>query len=102
VRSSLEHHPSDAPWFYIVLAVMLSASGAIVCSGVNLISLSIATAVVNALLLPVVLFFLFWLACTELPDSLRLRGRHAQVVGVAFSVTAILSLYTGIAGIFGN
>ncbi len=101
VRHSLELHPSQAPWFYVVLAAMLIASAAIVCSGVNLISLAIATAVVNALLLPLVLFFLFRLAYTDLPDSLRLKGWYALAVGMAFALTAVLSLVTGIAGIWG-
>lgn len=101
VRHSLERHPTEAPWFYAAFGIMLAAAGALVCSGVNLVRLSIATGVVNALLLPIVLVFLYKLACTELPESLRLKGKYAQVVGLIFMLTAGFGLYAGIAGILG-
>lgn len=101
VRHSLEQHPTEAPWFYAAFGAMLAAGGALVCSGVNLVRLSIATGVVNALLLPIVLAFLYRLACTELPESLRLKGNYAKLVGLIFIVTAGLGLYAGIAGTLG-
>lgn len=101
VRPSLEQHPSEAPWFYAAFGVMLVAAGALVCSGVNLVSLSIATGVLNALLLPIVLAFLYRLACTELPESLRLKGKYAQVVGLIFIATASVGFYASVAGILG-
>ena len=101
VRHSLEQHPTEAPWFYAAFGLMLAAGGALVCSGINLVRLSIATGVVNALLLPMVLMFLYRLACTELPESLRLKGKYAKAVGLIFIVTAGLGLYAGIAGISG-
>jgi len=52
VHHSLEHQPLQAPWFYGSLALILAAGGSLVASGVNLISLSVAAGVVNALLLP--------------------------------------------------
>ncbi len=85
VRHSLEQHPREAPWFYVAFAVMLVAGGLLVCSGINLIHLSIATGVINALLLPIVLGFLYSLARTELPQALRLQGFYAKVVAVLFS-----------------
>jgi NRAMP (natural resistance-associated macrophage protein)-like metal ion transporter len=47
-KHSLEHHPSKAPWFYIVYSAMLIIGGVIVVSGVNLITLSVAVQVMNA------------------------------------------------------
>lgn len=102
VRHSLELHPSQAPWFYLAFALMLVVSGATVCSGISLISLSIATGVVNALLLPLVLFFLFRLARTDLPDSVRLKGWYRNAIGATFIVAAVLSMYAGIVGIWGS
>lgn len=99
VRHSLEQHPREAPWFYVAFAVMLVAGGVLVCSGINLIHLSIATGVINALLLPVVLGFLYSLARTELPAALRLQGTYAIIVAVLFIVTAGVGLYAGIVGI---
>lgn len=97
-RHSLEKHPADAPFFYASFAAMLVLAGAMVCSGLNLIRLSIATGVVNALLLPVVLGFLYRLARTELPEPYRLKGQYAVIVGIVFVVTAGVGVYAGISG----
>jgi len=102
VRHSLENRPGEAPWFYLAFGLMLAASGATVCSGISLISLSIATGVVNALLLPLVLFFLFRLAMTDLPESVRLKGWRRNVIGATFIGAAALSMYTGIVGMWGS
>ena len=100
VQHSLEHHPRQAPWFYGSLSLMLVAGGALVASGIDLVSLSIAAGVLNALLLPLVLGFLYGLARTALPAPLRLRGGYAAVVGFAFLGVAGVGLYAGIAGLF--
>jgi Mn2+/Fe2+ NRAMP family transporter len=99
-RHSLEHHPRQAPWFYLSLAVMLAAGGALVASGINLVRLAIAAGVMNALLLPLVLFFFYRLARTVLPEPLRLRGAYAALVALAFLITAFIGLGTGIASLF--
>jgi len=69
-----------------------------VCSGINLIRLSIATGVANALLLPIVLGFLYRLARSELTGSLRPSGSYAKVVALIFLFAAGTGLYCGIAG----
>jgi Mn2+/Fe2+ NRAMP family transporter len=101
VHHSLEHHPSEAPWFYAAIGAMLLAGGLLVGSGINLVRLSIATGVINALLLPVVLGFLYCLARSELPLPHRLKGRYRVLVALLFSFTAGLGLYAGIAGTLG-
>jgi Mn2+/Fe2+ NRAMP family transporter len=98
---SLEHHPLQAPWFYAAFALMLIAGGALVASGVNLIRLSIAMGVVNALLLPIALGFLFRLARTKLPEPMRLKGAYAATVGAIFVCAAATAVYAAIAGIVG-
>jgi Mn2+/Fe2+ NRAMP family transporter len=98
VRHSLEHRPSQAPWFYGALAAMLIAGGALVSSGVNLVELSVAAGVVNAVLLPIVLGFLYWLARTSLPQSLRLQGRYGVMVAIVFLLTGGVALYAGLVG----
>jgi hypothetical protein len=100
VQHSREHHPRQPPWFYRSLALMLVAGGALVTSGFDLVSLSIAAGVLNALLLPIVLGVLYGLARTALPEPLRLRGAYAAVVALAFLVVAGVGLYAGIAGLF--
>ena len=99
VRHSLEHHPRQAPWFYGSMAVMLVVGGALVASGIDLVSLSIAAGVLNALLLPVVLGFLYRLARTALPEPLRLRGAYAAVVAVAFLVVSGVGIWAGVGGV---
>jgi hypothetical protein len=79
---------------------MLLAGGALVAPGIDLVSLSIAAGVLNALLLSLVLGFLYRLARTALPEPLRLRGAHATVVAVAFLVVSGVGLYAGIGGFF--
>jgi Mn2+/Fe2+ NRAMP family transporter len=101
IRHSLEHPPREAPWFYAAFGVMLVSGGALVASGINLVQLSIATGVINAVLLPIVLGFLFWLARYELPQAHRLKGGYALCVALVFLVTAGLGLYSGIAGALG-
>lgn len=98
VRHSLEQHPLDAPWFYGPFAALLIAGAVLVGSGVNLIRLSIAVGVANALLLPLILLLLFLLARRELPEVHRLKGWYAILIGLSFALTAMLGLYAGITG----
>ena len=87
-RHSLEYHPLEAPWFYAVYTVALVLSGLLVISGINLVALSVSVQVMNALLLPIVLGFLYLLALKVLPEPYRLRGRYGAVVGVVVVVTS--------------
>jgi Mn2+/Fe2+ NRAMP family transporter len=98
VRHSLEHQPAEAPWFYLAFGIILFAGGSLVISGISLVRLAIAVGVVNALLMPVVLGFLFSLARRALPEPDRLRGGYAIVVAALFLVTAGLGVYAGIRG----
>ena len=101
VHHSLEHHPLQAPWFYAAFALILMLGGGLVASGVNLIRLSIAMGVVNALLLPIALGFLFQLARTKLADPMRLKGAYAATVGTIFFCAAATGVYAALAGIAG-
>src|SRR5208283_4717393 len=99
-RRSLTDHPKEAPWFYGIFTACLVSGGIIVSSGVNLVKLSVAVEVVNALLLPIVLGFLFALARKALPTEHSLEGWYAWVVGVGMTITAGFGIYAGIAGVF--
>jgi Mn2+/Fe2+ NRAMP family transporter len=101
VHHSLEHDPLQAPWFYAAFALILMLGGGLVASGVNLIRLSIAMGVVNALLLPIALGFLFQLARTKLADPMRLKGAYAATVGTIFFCAAATGVYAALAGIAG-
>ncbi len=100
VNHSLEHALREAPWFYGVYTAALVLGGLVVASGVNLVTLSVGVQVMNALLLPIVLTFLFLLAL-RLPEPFRLKGAYALCSGVVIALTTALGVYSGVAGIFG-
>jgi len=100
VKHSLEYAPREAPWFYGFYTVSLAAAGLLVASGANLISLSVGVQVMNALLLPIVLGFLYLLA-RRLPAPYRLRGGYAVIVALVILLTAGLGVYAGLAGVVG-
>jgi Mn2+/Fe2+ NRAMP family transporter len=82
--------PLRSPGLYAGFALMLAAGGALVASGVNLIRLSLATGVVNALLMPVVLGVLLSLARQHLPAPYRLQGAAFWVRAVLFGAASAL------------
>ena len=79
VNCSLDHSPREAPWFYGAYTVVLIGCAAIVASGANLVSLSVGVQVMNAMLLPTVLGFLYLLA-RRLPEPYRLQGVYAALL----------------------
>jgi Mn2+/Fe2+ NRAMP family transporter len=101
-RRSLSFRPREAPWFYGIFTVALIAAGGVVEFGGNLVSLSVAVEVMNALLLPIVLCFLYLLARRALPEPYRLSGAYAWLVGTLIVITTVFGLYSGLAGAFGG
>lgn len=99
-KHSLEHEPHEAPWFYGTYTITLIAGGLIVVSGVNLVSLSVGVQVMNALLLPIVLGFLYLLA-RRLPEPHRLQGAYGAFVAIVISATVIFGVYSGLSGLWG-
>ena len=73
-KHSLECRPLEAPWFYGIYVVSLLVGAGIVLSGINLVKLAVSVNVINALLLPIVLGFLYLLARKALPEPWRLKG----------------------------
>ncbi len=98
-KHSLEHHPREAPWFYGIYTTLLVLGGVLVASDVNLVTLGVAMEVMNAILLPVVLGFLYLLARHALPGPLRLRGPYAAFVFGIIVLTAGFGVYAAIKGI---
>lgn len=98
LRHSLSESPARAPWFYGAFTVLLAGGAALVASGVNLVQISVAAGVLNAVLLPVVLWFLHRMARCELPAEHRLRGVYAAAVATLLALTAAVGLYAGVAG----
>ena len=98
-KHSLENGVFEAPWFYGVYALVLVIAAVVVASGVDLVSLSVAVQVMNALLLPIVLGFLFLLA-RRLPRALPARRGLRLVLRAIITVTVVFGVYSGVSGIW--
>ena len=96
---SLDQPLLEARWFYAVYASTLVAGAFVVLSGANLVQLSVYVQVMNAMLLPIVLGFLYLLA-RRLPAPYRLQGTVAVVTAILMVATVMLGLYAGVAGVF--
>ncbi|HXZ21446.1 MAG TPA: divalent metal cation transporter [Pseudolabrys sp.] len=99
-KHSLEHEPHEAPWFYGIYTATLVVGALIVASGANLVRLSVGVQVMNALLLPIVLGFLYLLA-RRLPKPYRLQGAYAILVATIITATVIFGVYAGLSGLWG-
>ena len=98
-RRSLESHPFEAKWFYGIYALCVVGSAAIVWLVPDLVWLTIAAQVLNALLLPLVIGFLVALAVTTLPKPLRPRGLYLwALIGVSAIVISV-GLFGGVVGL---
>lgn len=97
-KHSLNHTPQEAPWFYGIYTASLIVGGLVVASGADLVRLSVGVQVMNALLLPVVLGFLYLLA-RRLPQPYRLQGSYAVMVAIVIMAAAGFGVYAGVAGI---
>jgi Mn2+/Fe2+ NRAMP family transporter len=100
VKHKLEDEPREAPWFYGFYAAVLVIAAVVVGSGVNLVSLSVGVQVMNSLLLPIVLGFLYLLA-RRLPEPCRLKGAYGALCGAVILVTVAFGVYSGLAGLWG-
>ena len=100
-KRSLEHHPREAPWFYGVFSLVLIAGGILVTSGADLVKLSVAVQVMNALLLPLVLGFLFLLARRALRGHYRLQGWYAWLAGALIALTSLFGVFAAASGLIG-
>jgi Mn2+/Fe2+ NRAMP family transporter len=100
VKHSLEHEPLEAPWFYGIYTVTLIAGALLIVSGINLVDLSVGVQVMNALLLPIVLGFLYLLA-QRLPEPYRLQGAYAWIVGLVIAAAVVFGLYSAVLGLWG-
>jgi Mn2+/Fe2+ NRAMP family transporter len=99
-RRSLASSPFEAPWFFGVYAASAIGSAALVWVAPNLVPLTIAAQILNALLMPLVIGLLVALAMTALPETARLRGRRLWLV-LSLSATACgLSLWGGLSWLF--
>lgn len=97
---SVDLWPSEAPRFYGIFVLVVGIGVLVLESGVHLVSLNIFIEVVNGLLMPITVFFLFSMCCSDLlPVDARVMGRYKALLGFAFSVCALTSLLSVVSGI---
>lgn len=92
-KHSLEHHPWEAPWFYLVYSAGVLGRAILVATVPNRVSLIIAVPVMNALPLPLVIGFLVALAIKALPTEHCRRGSHRWVVNGATILSTGLEVF---------
>ena len=97
-RRSLELPPRRASWFYGVYSLCIVAGAVLIAVSPDLVALNVDVQVMNAFLLPLVLFFLVALALHALPPAVRLRGAYKWVVIVVLTVTTLFGVYGGLSG----
>lgn len=98
-KHSLQDRPKEAPWFYLIFLVILIFGSFVVSSHVSLIKLNVAIQVLNAIMLPIILGFLFILACKILPKEHKISGWYAVFVGIIILITSGFGLIAGVLGI---
>jgi len=99
-KRSLETSPCSAPYFYSAYVAILLGSVVFfaIFSG-DLITLNVFIQIVNAVLCPIVLMFLFLLAC-RLPGEHKLQGWYKWVVAIVFSIVSAFGVFSSFYGIF--
>lgn len=100
LKHSLQDNPRQAPIFYwIYTALILLCASFIVFNDKNLVSISVNIEVMNALILPLVLFFVYKLTRIVLPERHMLKGWYAVVVAGIFIFTSLFGLCAGLLGL---
>lgn len=97
----LEQHPCEAPGFYTAyVLVLILASVLFAVFEFDLVYLNVLIQILNAILCPVVLIFLFLLA-RKLPPPYKLEGWYMWVVGICFSICSGFGVVASILGLAG-
>ncbi len=84
----------EAPGFYAAYSCGIIAAGLFVLGGFHLVDLTILVEIINALMLPVILGFLFFLAFRLLPASMSLRGWEKALLILIYVLLSTLSVFT--------
>ncbi len=99
-KHTLQSSAKEAPWFYLLYSIVLIGGALLVGSNINLVKISVAVEVMNAVSLPIVLGFLFLLARKALPDEYKLKGQYALWSFIILSITALFGFVGGLWGSF--
>jgi len=99
---SLDVTPKQAPIFYGCFLMVISVGVLVLMTGVSTVHLSAVVELINGLLLPFAIGFLFLLATGEaLPAEVLVGGLHKAVLFVVFGVCVVISTASAIYGLVG-
>lgn len=96
-RHSLDARPFDAPRFYGSFTIVVLVGLLCLASGINMVRLNICIGVMNALLMPISMGFLYALATgskSQLPVGMRVQGLHKFFVTMSFSICTFFALFS--------
>jgi NRAMP (natural resistance-associated macrophage protein)-like metal ion transporter len=94
VKTSFNVSVKEAPRFYITYGLGIVAAGVFVLLGFHLVEVTIFIEIVNALMLPLILGFLFLLAFRILPAPLRLKKWQKGLFGLIYVLISVLAIFT--------
>jgi NRAMP (natural resistance-associated macrophage protein)-like metal ion transporter len=94
MKTSFNRSVKEAPAFYITYGLGIVAAGVFVLLGFHLVEVTILVEIVNALMLPLILGFLFLLAFRVLPPHMRLTKWHKGLLGLIYVLISLLGIFT--------
>eukprot|EP00667_Euglena_gracilis_P007659 EG_transcript_7743 len=98
-KRSADGRLGDATWFYTAYSFVLLLGSLICLSPIDIIALNVFIQVLNAVLIPLVLGFLYYLSVTVLPEEDGLKGFQRWAIGTVFTVASLGSLFAVIVGV---
>lgn len=99
--SAVDAGPLEAPRFYGIFFFVIGLGLIVLNSGVEIVRLNVFIELINGLLMPVVLLFLYLLASSDaLPIHARVAGKQKAFLGIMFGICGSASFIAGIAGLF--
>eukprot|EP00931_Biecheleriopsis_adriatica_P117646 TRINITY_DN93146_c0_g1_i1.p1 TRINITY_DN93146_c0_g1~~TRINITY_DN93146_c0_g1_i1.p1 ORF type:complete len:440 (+),score=72.84 TRINITY_DN93146_c0_g1_i1:96-1415(+) len=102
-RFALDQSPREAPFFYSSFLAVVLLGVLILVTGVNTVKLNIMVELLDGLLMPVAVGFLFLLATSEaLPPDVRVKGFYKWLLAVIFTGVACVSLGSGFVSLVAN
>jgi len=100
-RASLDETPEKAPMFYLSFMGVIIIGVVVLLAGVNIVKLNVLVELLDGLLMPFAVGFLYLLATGEaLPPEVRVVGFHKWSLAIIFSMCTLLSVGTAVYGIF--
>jgi len=99
LRRPAGHRVVHGGWFHAGSVACVGGSAVVVLRVNDLVWLSVATQVLNALLLPLVVAMLVVLAATALPPAVRLRGAYLWLVAGTAALVSAAGLIGAVAGL---